>query len=305
LLEADARAAGAQDLVGDVVESAAVDVVRERGGGPGDPVGERLGPYRLIGVLGRGGMASVHRAVRADDEYSKEVAVKILRSGVLGADTHERFRRERQILADLEHPNIAHLLDGGTREDGTPYVVMELVDGPPIDQYARRHRLDLSQRVALFRKVCAAVQYAHQRLVVHRDLKPSNILVQADGTPKLLDFGIAKLLDDEQAGSTVTARSWMTPEYASPEQVRGERVSTASDVYSLGAVLYELLTGQRPYELSSRSAGEIERLVSTTIPAAPSAVVARGRLDRRGVEEAPTAIRSRQLRGDLDNIVLM
>jgi eukaryotic-like serine/threonine-protein kinase len=302
LLGADAQD---EDPLREVVEAAAVEVALEReAAAAGPPTADRVGPYRLIGVLGRGGTSTVHRAVRADDAYSMEVAVKTLHGGVLGPDTRERFRRERQILADLEHPNVARLLDGGTRDDGTPYVVMERVDGLPIDEHARRHRLGLRERIALFRKVCAAVQYAHQRLVVHRDLKPSNILVQADGTPKLLDFGIAKLLADEAQAATVTERRWMTPEYASPEQVRGERVSTASDVYSLGAVLYELLTGRRPYELASRSGGEIERVVSTATPAAPSAAVASVR-DGAGSEPATTTIRPRELRGDLDNIVLM
>ncbi len=295
-----------RDPVGAAIEEAAQNVAGTHGADASvTPVaeGDRIGPYRLIDVLGRGGMSTVYRAVRADEEYSKEVAVKVLRSGFLGDDTLERFRQERQILADLEHPNIARLLDGGTREDGTPFVVMELVDGLPIDEYARRHDLGLSDRIAVFRKVCAAVQYAHQRLVVHRDLKPSNILVQPDGTPKLLDFGIAKLLDSEAPAMTVTARTWMTPEYASPEQVRAERVSTASDVYSLGAVLYELLTGRRPYDFSTRNAAEIERIVCETVPAQPSQAVA----EDGGPEDAGTtpSVPSRRLRGDLDNIVLM
>jgi serine/threonine-protein kinase len=300
LLQSDARP---EDLLGEVVESAARDVADQRPAASAPLAGELLGPYRVIGILGRGGMSSVYRAVRADDEYSKEVAVKILQSGFLGPDTLERFRRERQLLADLEHPYIARLLDGGTREDGTPFVVMELVDGPPIDEYARRENLGLAPRIALFRKVCAAVQYAHQRLVVHRDLKPSNILVQPDGTPKLLDFGIAKLLDEDEVAATVTAQRWMTPEYASPEQVRGERVSTASDVYSLGAVLYELLTDRRPYRFPSRGAGDIERVVCETMPPPPSAALA----ERAAESEPPPTrpIRSRELRGDLDNIVLM
>ncbi len=294
----------ADETRGDPVAVAIDEAAQEVARAAPAPVaeGEDIGPYRLVGVLGRGGMSTVYRAVRADEEYAKDVAVKIMRSGFLGDETLERFRQERQILADLEHPNIARLIDGGTREDGTPFVVMELVDGLPIDEYARQHQLSLSGRLAVFREVCAAVQYAHQRLVVHRDLKPSNILVQPDGTPKLLDFGIAKLLDADAPAMTVTARTWMTPEYASPEQVRAERVSTTSDVYALGAVLYELLTGRRPYDFPTRSAAEIERIVCETVPVPPSDAVAE---DEARAPGTALTVPSRRLRGDLDNIVLM
>jgi len=177
--------------------------------------GSRLGPYNILEEIGQGGMGEVYRAVRADGQYKKEAAIKLVRGGFDSARVLERFRNERQILASLDHPNIAHLMDGGTTEDGIPYLVMELVGGVPIDTYCDQHRLNITQRLRLFRDVCAAVQYAHQRLVIHRDIKPGNILVTADGIPKLLDFGIAKILDPAQRLETTLAHP-MTPEYASP-----------------------------------------------------------------------------------------
>jgi len=207
--------------------------------------GLRVGPYELIRELGRGGMGVVYLAARADDAFNKQVAVKLVRG--LFADAHlaARFRDERQILADLNHPCVAHLLDGGTTDEGAPYLVMEYVEGVPIDEYCERHALDMRQRLDLFRQVCDAVHYAHRNLVIHRDLKPSNLLVTADGTPKLLDFGIAKLPRTDVL-ATETRRSF-TPEYASPEQVRGEPITTGSDVYALGVLLYLLLTRRTPY----------------------------------------------------------
>ncbi len=268
-------------------------------------LGRRIGVYRVTGLIGLGGMGAVYRAARDDQQYQKEVAIKLVKGG-LGPDfALQRFRRERQILARLEHPNIARLLDGGATEEGWPYLVMEKIDGQTISDYCELHSLSVQQRLELFRSVCAAVQYAHQNLIIHRDIKPSNILVTNDGVPKLLDFGIAKLLDPEQSlntastdpGQTATAMRVMTPAYASPEQARGEPVTTSTDIYSLGIVLYELLTGQRPYQIKGNSFAEIERAICGTEPEKPSAAVR---------QNSPGQIKlSRQLTGDLDNIILM
>ena len=236
-----------------MVEQAAAAAARRR---EDNWTGRRVGPYRIVRPLGRGGMGAVYLAVRDDDQFHKEVAIKTLKFELEGGPAVSRFRHERQILAHLEHPNIARLLDGGTTEQGTPYIVLEYVAGVPIASWCEQQQLSIEQRLRLFRQVCDAVQYAHQHLIVHRDIKPGNILVTADGVPKLLDFGIAKLLDAgavdgvEALTATATGALLMTPDYASPEQVRGEAVSTATDVYSLGAVLYQLLTGQRPHALA-------------------------------------------------------
>ncbi len=207
----------------------------------------RVGTYRLVRELGHGGMGSVYLAVRDDDAFRKRVALKVLKRGMDTDAIVRRFRTERQILAGLDHPNIARLLDGGTTSDGRPYLVMEYVDGSPLVEFAEARRLDTPARLEMFLQVAGAVQYAHQNLIIHRDLKPANVLVTQEGVPKLLDFGIAKLLNPEMAGQTMAPTAaglhLMTPEYASPEQVRGETVTTASDVYSLGVLLYELLTG--------------------------------------------------------------
>jgi serine/threonine-protein kinase len=305
-----------------LVDAAIVDAARAAAAAAGAPaVGDRVGAYRIISPLGQGGMGAVYRAVRAD-EYRKEVAVKLLRGGLASAELLARFRSERQILAQLEHPSIARLLDGGTREDGSPFLVMELVDGEPITDYCDRRRLGVAERLQLFRTVCAAVHYAHQNLVIHRDLKPSNVLVAQDGTPKLLDFGIAKLLRPDAADHTLAvtqpAVRLMTPDYASPEQVRGETVTTASDVYSLGVVLYELLTGRRPHRFEALGQGDLERQVTERQPVRPSTAVLRADEVRTADGEratlapqtvaerrATTAERlRRQLAGDLDTIVL-
>lgn len=202
--------------------------------------GRRLGPYQLLREIGRGGMASVYLAIRADDQYHKQVAIKLVNDVADSEEVVRRFRNERQTLAVLDHPNIVKLLDGGATSDGLLYLVMDYVEGVPISDYCDARRLSIDERLALFRTVCAAVHYAHQNLVVHRDLKPGNILVNSNGTPKLLDFGIAKLLNPEllgEGGVTRAAFQPMTPEYASPEQVRGEPVTTETDVYSLGVIL--------------------------------------------------------------------
>jgi serine/threonine protein kinase len=237
-----------------------------------------IGPYRIERLVGRGGMADVYLAMRADRLYQRSVAIKI----VTGLDSEEvlrRFRREGQTLAVLDHPNIVKLLDAGTTDEGFPYLVMDYVQGQPIDQYCDSRNLSVVERLELFRRVCAAVHYAHLNLVVHRDLKPNNILVTAEGEPKLLDFGIAKLTKPEYSpdtmGLTRPGLRLMTAEYASPEQVKGEPISPASDVYSLGVLLYRLLTGRRPYGVKNHSALEYQRAICQTEPEKPSAVVAR------------------------------
>ncbi len=264
--------------------------------------GRQFGAYQIIREIGRGGLGAVYLAARADDEYRKQVAIKVIRRGLDTDDIIRRFRTERQILAQLDHPNIARLIDGGTTDDGLPYFVMEYVNGQPINAYCDANALPTTERLKLFRKVCAAVTYAHQNLVIHRDLKPSNILVTQEGEPKLLDFGIAKLLSagDELFTQTIPALRVMTLEYASPEQAKGDKIMTTSDVYSLGVLLYELLTGQRPYRLKTRTPGEIARAITEQEPERPSIAVASASSRwSKGWKPKP------HLRGDLDNIVLM
>ncbi len=236
--------------------------------------GRRIGAYEILREIGSGGMGSVYLAARADDVFRKRVAIKLARPEVVSSGMLARFHQEREILAALDHPNIARVLDGGATEEGIPYFIMEYVEGSPIDSYCDEHKLGVGERVALFRQVCSAVEYAHGRDVIHRDLKPQNILVTDDGTVKLLDFGIAKLLRPLEPESTLAMTQtggWlMTPEYASPEQVRGEAINRASDLYSLGVVLYELLTGHRPYHLQSRIYHEIVRVICEETPTRPS-----------------------------------
>ena len=262
-----------------------------------DLTGTRLGAWHVIREIGRGGMGAVYLASRDDDQFQKRVAIKVVKRGMDTAELLNRFRRERQILAHLEHSYIARLIDGGSTSQGQPFLVMEYVEGRPIDVYCREAGLDVEARCRLFLKVCEAVSYAHRNLVVHRDLKPGNILVAADGSPRLLDFGVAKLLDtefDSGLASTITAGRLLTPEYASPEQVRGELVGTASDIYALGAILYEQLTGVQAQHVDSHSPVELERVICETEVQPPSARI--GPADAR--------LRKR-LTGDLDNIVLM
>jgi serine/threonine-protein kinase len=281
--------------------------------------GARIGRYRVVRELGRGGMAVVYLAERTGGGFRQEVALKLIRPGHAGEEVVRRFEQERQILASLSHPGIARLLDGGAAPDGRPYLVMERVEGEPIDRYCDRERLSVSRRLRLFLRVARAVQFAHRNLVVHRDLKPSNILVTADGEVKLLDFGIAKLLDPGpgEAVVTRTLARVMTPAYASPEQVRGEPVTTASDVYQLGLLLYVLLTGRFPYPLAGRPAPEVGWAICELPPARPStAVVTRRALapdaaDATGPDSlsrlrrtSPSRLR-RELGGDLDNVLLM
>ena len=257
-------------------------------------VGQTIGHWEILKRIGSGGMGAVYLARRADRQYEQQVAIKLIKRGMDTEAMLRRFRNERQILAGFDHPNIARLLDGDTTDDGLPYFVMEYVEGLPIDEYCDRKTLDVTGRLQLFRQVCAAVSYAHRRAVIHRDLKPSNILVGADGEPKLLDFGIARLLqagDAAESPATMIEQRVMTPDFASPEHLRGEPVTTASDVYSLGVVLYRLLAGQLPYRLKSESPEDIARTVGQTEPQRPSAVT--------------DSTIARRLRGDLDNIVLM
>jgi non-specific serine/threonine protein kinase/serine/threonine-protein kinase len=284
-------------------------------------VGRRLGPYEISGEIGHGGMGSVYLASRADDQYQKRVAIKLIRSGFESAFALSRFRTERQILATLEHPNIARLLDGGTSENGSPYFVMEFVEGEPIDRYCDARRLPIRERLLLFRSVCAAVEHAHRNLIIHRDLKPANILITKEHTPKLLDFGIAKLLGQEpavrEAEPSVALLRILTPEYASPEQITGAPITTATDVYSLGVVLYLLLTGRRPYDVDARRPESLAAAICCTEPPKPSLAVRQSTAAEsadRATGLTPKEIAAdrackpeklgRQLAGDLDNIVL-
>jgi serine/threonine protein kinase len=270
---------------------------------PSARIGRRVGVYQILEEIGHGGMGAVYRAARVDGQYEKEVAVKLVRGGYDTSFVLERFRHERQILASLDHPNIARLLDGGTTGDGGPYLVMELIEGEPIDQYCDGHDLNVTERLKLFRQVCGAVQYGHQRLVIHRDIKPSNILVTSEGVPKLLDFGIAKILDPS-TNSETTLLHPLTPGYASPEQIRGEPITTASDVYSLGVVLYRLLAGRAPF--SELPTHEMAKAVCEEEPGRPSTVSLRN-ADRAGpaaLSEGTAGKLRRRLTGDLDNIVL-
>lgn len=324
LIEAEANAPAflngeAADLAADLIDGDEDDVP--------DAVntlspGERLGPYRIAEAIGRGGMSTVYRAERADGQFEQVVAIKLLRSHLGTTDFVQRFRAERQILASLNHPNIARVFDGGTTDDGRPYLVMEHVEGVPITTHCDEQRLNLRERLALFGVVASAVQHAHKNLIVHRDLKPSNILVASDGTVKLLDFGIAKVLDAAMSSSVATPETrtglhLMTPEYAAPEQVKGEAVTTSTDVYALGILLYELLTGHRPYQLHHRSAYDIVHAVCHEDPTRPSTVITkvRGRVEQgTEVKVTPEAVSEarrtevpqlkRALSGDLDAIVL-
>lgn len=276
----------------------------------------RIGPYRILRELGKGGMGAVFLAERADGQFTRQVAVKVVKRGIDTDEVLRRFRYEREILARLDHPNIARLLDGGATDDGLPYLVMEYVEGQRIDEYCDENRLPVEHRLRLFLTVCDAVRYAHRSLVVHRDLKPANILVTADGHVKLLDFGIAKLLDEDQGPltslHTQTGLRVMTPEYASPEQVRGDPITTAADVYSLGTLLYELLTGHRPFESIRRSFSAMD-VDKWPDPSKPSTVVGK-RVEAPGRQLDPASVSAvrattsdrlaRRLRGDLDTIAL-
>ena len=259
-------------------------------------IDSKIGPYRILRRLDEGGMGVVYLAERSDEHYLQTVAIKLVKSGMDSREIVNRFRAERQILANLTHPNIAAILDGGSTEDGLPYIVMEYIGGQPITEFAGARQLSVRERIQLFLPVCLAVHYAHQKLVIHRDIKPGNILVTAEGNPKLLDFGIAKLLADDSPiaqGLTITGMRAMTPDYSSPEQIRGESLSTSTDVYSLGVVLFELLTGSHPYSAKGLTPSQLEHLVCAGDRGKPS--------ETAGL---PNRL-ARELRGDLDNIVLM
>ena len=284
---------------------------------PGAYENQVVGAYRLEELIGSGGMGEVYRASRNDGQFDHKVALKLIHPGYRSKQILARFRLERQVLARLSHPNITQLLDGGIDEEGRSYFVMQYVQGVPITEYCDSHRLSINERLTLFRIVCEAVQHAHRNLVVHRDIKPSNILVTEDGVVKLLDFGIAKILNpdwEKTLAVTHTGMKFMTPEYAAPEQVRGEAITTATDVYGLGILLYEMLTGSRPYQISSRAPSDIERTICETLPTRPSEVFDTSRINADAVHDLEAAGRARQagihrlknlLRGDLDNIVLM
>ncbi|MDH3745348.1 MAG: serine/threonine-protein kinase, partial [Acidobacteriota bacterium] len=303
-------------LISGAIDRAAADTT-----GPA-VAGERIGPYRLLEEIGSGGMGAVYLAERADEEFEQRVALKVVRAGALNPRIVERFLAERQFLARLDHPHIARLLDGGTTEAGVPYFIMEHVDGIPIDEYCDSKRLSTRERLELFRSVCGAVESAHRKLIVHRDIKPSNLLVTPEGVPKLLDFGIAKLVEPEAPGEalTVMGERAMTPEYASPEQVRGEPVSTATDVYALGLLLYKLLSGRRAHRITSYQPSDVERIVCEAIPERPSTAITSIPAEEpqtsgdgstvtpesigRARRTVPARLKKR-LAGDLDNIVLM
>ena len=312
---------GAHDQAGSFIEGlpdVSTSASRDEQG-PDKMIGRLVGAYELVREIGRGGMGSVYLATRADEQFRKLVAVKLIKADLDNESITRRFRNERQILASLDHPNIGRLLDGGATEDGSPYFVMEYIEGKPIRDYCDAHRLSTDERLKLFRDVCSAVHYSHQNLVVHRDLKPSNILVTEDGTIKLLDFGIAKLIGASASfgeASLATSRV-MTPEYASPEQVRGATITTSSDTYSLGVMLYELLCGHRPYRVATTSPLEMIRAICEQEPERPSTAVGRTETTNTSAGETsvtPEAVSKardsqpdrlrRQLAGDLDNIVL-
>ncbi|MCC6393884.1 MAG: serine/threonine protein kinase [Bryobacterales bacterium] len=277
--------------------------------------GPMLGPYRIISKIGEGGMGSVWLGVRADEQFDKKVAIKVAPRALENEEVRIRFRLERQTLARLDHPNIVKLLDGGASESGIPYLVMDHVEGAPLDRYADEQKLSIEQRLALFRKICAAVHYAHQHLVVHRDLKPGNILVTPDGEPKLLDFGIAKMLDTDSARFQVTSEGVvpMTLRYGSPEQIRGKAVSAGSDIYALGVLLYELLTGHTPHYKPGVPAETLMYMILNDDPRPPGAAVRQaldwpaGRIEAAALAEARSSTPERlsnQLAGDIDAIVL-
>ena len=312
-----------------IVEPALVDIGLVEEDEADFYVGKQIDSYKILQEIGHGGMGTVYLASRADESFDKKVAIKLIKRGMDTSSVLKRFVMERQILAQLEHPNIALLLDGGTTEDGLPYFVMEYVEGLPVTRFCALHQFSIEERLKIFQSICSAVAYAHQNLVVHRDLKPSNILVTEDGTPKLLDFGIAKLLNPDwslnTAEATATMFRAMTPEYASPEQLRGLPITTTSDVYSLGVVLYELLTGTRPFKFESLQPEEVAKIVFTTEPIRPSSVAFSSLslvLSPSLVESNRTTLpntqktknkeqrtkdkgqRTKSLKGDLDNIIL-
>jgi serine/threonine protein kinase len=311
----------AREAAGQFLEDvSAAEVVRDSINKNDQLIGQTIDKYLIEREIGRGGMGAVYLAIRKAGDFEKRVAVKIIKRGADSDESHRRFQQERRILAALEHPNIARLIDGGATSDGIPYLVLEYVEGVPIDEFCREKNLSVEEILEVFRKICAAVSYAHRNLIIHRDLKASNILVTADGEPKLLDFGIAKLFSNENEISdnyTRTNFQALTPEYASPEQLRGEKLTTATDVYSLGVILYELLTGTRPFTTRGKNIAEILEMVSQTNPPRPSSIsnyefqITNSKVESGSLQKnkQPTNPKSKiqnpkSLRGDLDNIVL-
>jgi serine/threonine-protein kinase len=283
-----------------------------------DQINKRIGPYQIIKEIGSGGMGAVFLANRVDGQFEQQVALKLIKPGMHSGDIISRFEHERQILAQLQHPNIARLLDGGMSDDGLPYFSMEYVSGMPIDRYCDHHQLSIEDRIELFITICHTVQFAHNNLIIHRDLKPGNIFVTNDGSVKLLDFGIAKVFDEDKdlPGLTRTGNYAMTPEYSAPEQIQRKMITTASDVYTLGLILYELLTGLRPFKFNSSSLLDIERIITSTEPERPSSVIKK--LQSQTSEENNNLLKTigeyrqvssdrlrRKLGGDLDNICML
>ncbi|HUU32517.1 MAG TPA: serine/threonine-protein kinase, partial [Vicinamibacterales bacterium] len=304
-------AADAEERAGAPLINIVSDAVTAATAGAPPPL-ERLGPYKIVSKIGEGGMGAVYLAERDDDEFLQKVAVKVVR-GLLDPERVRQFRAERQILAWLEHANIARLLDGGTTPEGLPYLVMEHVEGVPIDAHCDAQRLTVDERLRLFLTVCDAVSHAHRSLIVHRDIKPTNIMVTDDGVPKLLDFGIARLALDGAPDATAAPADgrMLTPDYASPEVVRGEQVTTAADVYALGVLLYELMTGARPLRFTTMTSAEIERVVCHVAPRRASAVAieplerAPAPAERAALRgTTPARLRTR-LAGDLDAVLGM
>jgi len=300
----------AHDEAEGFLERPALSAAANVGTDADDPsIGRRVGAYRLLRHVATGGMGQVYLAERAGAEFDQRVAVKLIHRGVYDREAMRRFHNECQVLARLEHPNIARMIDGGITDDGTPYIVMEYVDGEPIDKFCNERDLPVEEHLRLFIDVCGAVEHAHKHSTIHRDIKPSNILVDEEGTVKLVDFGIARVIDAVEGPAyerTATGLHVMTPYYASPEQIRGEMLSTATDVYSLGVVLYKLLTGRVPYIATTRSVKEIERIVFETSPTKPSEMILQTPRPATSDVAAPdTRKLSRRLRGDLDTIVLM
>ncbi|HEX8734128.1 MAG TPA: serine/threonine-protein kinase [Pyrinomonadaceae bacterium] len=298
---------------------------REAQSAQGSPIGRKIGIYQIVGELGAGGMGAVYLAERADGKFARRVAVKMLRREFNTSKIRRRFEVEKEIQSRLEHPNIASLLDAGTTDDGVPFLVMEYIEGLAIDKFCRENSLSLEDRLRLFNKVCDAVAFAHRNLIIHRDLKPSNILVTKDGNVKLLDFGISKLLGAESDGmppAATTILGAMTPEYAAPEQIKGETVTTAADIYALGVVLYKMLTGSHPFDLNGKTNGELLEIITNSEPVAPSQTRPRNVKERNRERGAPgltsessaaaassafsvaLSFPLSRLKGDLDNIIL-
>ncbi|MBT8398997.1 MAG: serine/threonine protein kinase, partial [Rhodothermia bacterium] len=292
----------AHDRQDGILEVPIADIAGRVAADAGDP--ESIGAYRILRTLGQGGMGTVYLAVRDDGQFSNRVALKVLKEGVHFEELERRFRTERQILATLQTDCISRILDGGVTEDGRPYFAMEYVEGRPINEYCAQVRASIDQRVLLLSRVADAVQIAHAGLVVHRDLKPSNILVTEEGTVKLLDFGVAKMIAGDETGQdtslTQTGARWMTPEYAAPEQILAARITTATDIYQLGVVAYELLSGQKPFSGDGQSTFSLQKSICEADALKPSDAAAK----TRPTDSLLPAERSRALRGDLDAIIL-